>query len=695
MKPRILTGPIAAGAGYFAGMPYPLGATVQDGGVNFSLYADRATGIDLLLFDGPDGVEPIQTIRLDPLYNRTFYYWHIFVPGLRAGQVYAYRADGPYFPDLGLRYDYSKVLVDPYARAITYGAYQRAAAARFGEDNIHHALKCVVVDPHDYDWEGDQPLRRPSSNAIIYEMHVRGFTRHPNSGVAPQRAGTYAGLIEKIPYLQELGVTAVELMPVHQFDPQAAPNNLPNYWGYQPIAFFAPHHDYSSRRDPLGPVTEFRDMVKALHRAGIEVILDVVYNHTAEDNQNGPTLAYRGLENRTYYMLNAGRRAEYINYSGVGNTLNANNSIVRRFIADSLRYWVEHMHVDGFRFDLASVLSRGSDGRPLDDPPLLWEIESDPVLAGTRIIAEAWDAGGLYQVHNFVGKRWAVWNGQYRDTLRRFVKSDPGLTVGLADAIGGSPFLFRRLDRDPIRSINYITCHDGFTLNDLVSYNEKHNWANGEDNRDGSSDNHSWNCGAEGATGDATVETLRRRQIKNFLTLLLLSQGTPMLLMGDEVRRSQWGNNNAFDQDNELSWLDWDNVERHADVLRFTQTLLRFRRQSRLFHDRSFWITPGGTEIHWHGLALGRPDWGAESRVLAFELSNAMAAEHLHVMINAYWQPLDFELPFLTTGRAWRRLVDTALDPPHDISDPPSGPLLGARHYRVQPRSVVVLVAAA
>ncbi|MCW5881784.1 MAG: glycogen debranching protein GlgX [Anaerolineae bacterium] len=675
-------------------MPYPLGATVQDGGVNFSLYADRATGIDLLLFDGPDGVEPVQTIRLDPIYNRTFYYWHIFVPGVGAGQVYAYRADGPYFPDLGLRYDHSKVLVDPYARAITYGAYQRAAAARFGEDNIHHALKCVVVDPHDYDWEGDRPLRRPSSNAIIYEMHVRGFTRHPNSGVTPERAGTYAGLIEKIPHLQELGVTAVELMPVHQFDPQAAPNNLPNYWGYQPIAFFAPHHDYSSHRDPLGPVTEFRDMVKALHRAGIEVILDVVYNHTAEDNQNGPTLSCRGLENRTYYMLNSSRRAEYINYSGVGNTLNANNSIVRRLIADSLRYWVEHMHVDGFRFDLASVLSRGSDGRPLDDPPLLWEIESDPVLAGTRIIAEAWDAGGLYQVHNFVGKRWAVWNGQYRDTVRRFVKSDPGLTVGLADAIGGSPFLFRRLDRDPIRSINYITCHDGFTLNDLVSYNEKHNWANGEDNRDGSSDNHSWNCGAEGATGDAAVEALRRRQIKNLLTILLLSQGTPMLLMGDEMRRTQWGNNNAFDQDNELSWLDWGNLERHADVLRFTQTLLRFRRHSRLFHDRSFWITPGGTEIHWHGLALGWPDWGAESRVLAFELSNAAAAEHLHVMINAYWQPLNFELPSLTTGRTWHRLVDTALDSPYDISEPPFGPLLGAHHYRVQPRSVVVLIAA-
>jgi glycogen operon protein len=525
-------------------------------------------------------------------------------------------------------------------------------------------------------------------------MHVRGFTRHPSSGVPAEKRGSFAGVIEKIPYLQELGIKTVELMPIQQFDPQAAPQARPNYWGYQPVAYFAPHRDYSSRRDPLGPVNEFRDMIKALHRAGIEVILDVVYNHTAEDDQKGPTLSFRGLENQTYYILNGRDPSEYLNFSGTGNTVNANNSIVRRLILDSLRYWVEQMHVDGFRFDLASVLSRGIDGELHPDPPILWSIESDPVLASTKIIAEAWDAAGLYQVSNFVGFRWAVWNGQYRDTVRRFVKSDPGTTGLLADAIAGSPELFSRMNRDPVRTINYVASHDGFTLNDLVSFNDKHNWANGYDNRDGASQNDSWNCGVEGQTDNRQIEALRVRQIKNFLAILLISQGRPMILMGDEARRSQKGNNNAFNQDNETSWLDWGNLQRHADIYRFARLLIHFHQNSCLFRDRKLGPDANTTQIRWHGTQLNRPDWSEGSHSLAFELLNETCSECLFVMMNAYWEALDFELPELPVGRSWQRLVDTNLPSPEDFSESPTSlPSSEDRRYRLGPRSMVVLVA--
>ncbi len=549
-----------------------------------------------------------------------------------------------------------------------------------------------MVDPTTYDWEGDEPLKRSYEKSLIYEMHVRGFTAHPSSSLPEEQRGTYAGVIAKIPYLQELGVRAVELMPVQQFDPQAAPYPRPNYWGYQPVAYFAPHSEYSSRRDPLGAVDEFRDMVKALHRAGIEVILDVVYNHTAEDDQNGPTLCYRGLENPTYYILNPHNPAEYLNYSGTGNTVNANNSIVRRMILDSLRYWVEHMHVDGFRFDLASVLSRGIDGELHPDPPILWSIESDPVLAGTKIIAEAWDAGGLYQVTNFIGLRWAVWNGLYRDTVRRFVKSDPGVVDDLADALVGSPKLFSHQNRDPVRSINYITSHDGFTLNDLVSYNQKHNWDNGYENRDGTDENYSWNCGVEGPTDREDVEKLRVRQIKNFFTILLMSQGQPMLLMGDEARRTQQGNNNAFDQDNEISWFNWQFVEKHAEIFRFVKTLIQYHQQSCLFRDRQLWDNSGSTEVHWHGIRLNAPDWSENSRSLAIELINHACSEHIHIMLNSFWEPQTFDLPNLPGGETWQRLLDTSLPVPEDICLPPVPLPEQQRRYQLSPRSVVVLV---
>jgi glycogen operon protein len=677
---------------YSRGKSYPLGATVTSAGVNFSIFSNNATRLELLLFDAPEAIQASKVIPLNPDTNRTFYYWHIFVPGLKAGQLYGYRAYGPFNPHKGMRYDPSKVLVDPYAKAVAYGNYQREIAKRYGEDNLPWCMKSVVVDPDDYDWEGDEPLQRPYDKSIIYELHVGGFTRHPNSGVAPGKRGTYAGLVEKIPYLKELGIKTIELMPVQQFDPQASPQLRPNYWGYQPIAYFAPHCDYSARRDPCGPVDEFRDMVKALHRAGIEVILDVVYNHTAEEDQTGPTLSYRGLENETYYMLNSDNPAEYQNYSGTGNTLNANNSIVRRLILESLRYWVETMHVDGFRFDLASVLSRGIDGELHPDPPVLWSIESDPVLAGAKIIAEAWDASGLYQVTNFIGLRWAVWNGLYRDTVRRFVKSDPGQVSSLADAIVGSPNLFNGMNQDPVRSINYIASHDGFTMNDLVSYNEKHNWENGYDNEDGARVNFSWNCGVEGPADDPQVDALRVRQIKNILTILCVSQGRPMLLMGDEARRTQHGNNNAFNQDNKTSWFDWENLQKHAEIFRFAKILIRNHQNSCLLRDRQLWANSNNTEVRWHGTQLNQPNWGYDSHSLAFELINHICAEQWFVILNAYWQPLEFEIPALPENRSWRRLVDTNLPTPEDISEQPTPLPPETRNYRLGARSVVVLI---
>ncbi|MBN2145756.1 MAG: glycogen debranching protein GlgX, partial [Anaerolineales bacterium] len=567
----------------YAGRSYPLGATVYGNGVNFSVFSRHCTVLELLLFDDPADERPSRTILLDPQQNRTFYYWHVFVRGLQAGQLYAFRAHGPYSPERGLRFDGDKVLVDPYARAVAYGDnYSRAAAQRPGS-NAAHSMKSVVVDPRGYNWEGDTPLQNPFAGTLIYEVHIGGFTRNPNSELPENLRGTYAGLVHKIPYLKQLGVTAVELLPVQQFDEQEAPAGLTNYWGYGPVNFFSPHRGYSSQKSHLGPVEEFKDMVKALHRAGIEVILDVVFNHTAEGDHTGPVLSFRGLENRAYYLLNPERQAYYANYTGVGNTINANHSIVRRLVMDALHYWVQVMHVDGFRFDLASVLARDEEGVPLRNPPLLWEIESDPIMAGTKIIAEAWDAAGLYQVGSFIGHRWAEWNGQYRDDVRRFIKGDLDTASRLAARISGSRDLYPQPDREPNRSVNFITCHDGFTLNDLVSYNQKHNEANLLSNTDGSEANYSWNCGVEGPTDDAQIEKLRIQQIKNFLVVLFTSQGTPMFLMGDEVRRTQSGNNNNFCQDTPLSWFDWQAVERQAGLLRFVSKLAAFSQECDLF----------------------------------------------------------------------------------------------------------------
>ena len=677
------------------GKTFPLGATVELSGVNFSLFSRDASGIELLLFDHEDDARPARVISLEPVVNRTYHYWHVFVPGLRAGQLYAYRTQGPFDPSNGMRFDREKVLLDPYGRGVAVPKNYSRDAARERGGNAAAAMKSVIVDPRLYNWEGDTPLRRPSSQTIIYEMHVRGFTRNPNSGVSEEARGTFRGLIERIPYLQDLRVSAVELLPVFQFDPQDCPPGRINYWGYAPVSFFAPHGDYSSRHDALGPIDEFRDMVKALHRAQIEVILDVVFNHTAEGDDRGPTLSFRGIDNNTYYILEQDR-SRYANYSGTGNTLNADHPIVRRMIVDSLRYWVEEMHVDGFRFDLASILARDSTGRVMSNPPVLWDIETDPALAGTKMIAEAWDAAGLYQVGSFVGDSWKEWNGHFRDDVRSFFRSENGSVRRFADRLLGSHEIYRHEAREAEQSVNFVTCHDGFTLNDLVSYNQKHNEANGEENRDGANDNRSWNCGVEGPTNDLGIEEIRNRQVKNFLTVTMLSLGLPMILMGDEVRRTQGGNNNAYCHDNEGTWFDWSLVEQHPDVRRFVKLLIarRLLRDTDAERQRKT-LTQLISEGFkgWHGVKLHQPDWSDGSHSIAFSAELAREGLAAFAIFNAYWQPLEFELPptYGAKSGPWRRWIDTFMESPQDIVEWQRASPVSGHKYQAGPRSVVVL----
>jgi isoamylase len=673
------------------GSPYPIGASVTATGVNFSVFSYHATRAELLLFDTENAIQPSRIIDLVPGTNRTSHYWHVHLPGIKAGQLYGYRMSGPYAPDLGHRFDPEKVLLDPYARVISSRNYQRSTAAKSG-DNAGTAAKSVVADLSGYDWQGDRPLDHPFSSTILYEVHVGGFTRNPNSGITEEKRGTYAGLIEKIPYLKDLGITAVELMPVFQFDAQDAPAGLENYWGYSPMSFFAPHEGYSSRTDPLGCLDEFRDMVKALHKAGIEVILDVVYNHTAEGGTGGPTFSFKGLDNRFYYLL-SDDLSQYADYTGTGNTLNTNFSVVRRMIGDSLRYWVSEMHVDGFRFDLAAVLTRDEHGRPGGDAPILWEIDSDPVLAGRKLIAEAWDPGGLYLVGSFGGDRWKEWNGRFRDDVRRFLKSDRDTVINLRQRLLGSPDIYTKRHHPPGQSINFVTCHDGFTLNDLFSFNGKHNESNGENNRDGASENYSWNCGVEGLTDDPEVERLRARQIRNALTLNLLSVGTPMLTMGDEVRRTQLGNNNAYCQNNEVSWFDWSLCQTHADLHRFVQLLIQLRLRFATNRSGNFLSLADFIErakIQWHGVHLWAPDLSVDSHSLAASayLENGVG---FHLMINAYWESLCFALPSVPEGAGpWRRLIDTFQGSPSDFLEQ-EAETQHQTSYTVQSRSIVLM----
>ncbi|ABQ25013.1 glycogen debranching protein GlgX [Geotalea uraniireducens] len=682
-----------------SGTSSPLGATVFPGGVNFSIFSRDCTGVELHLFDRVDDARPSRTVTLHPKRNRTYHYWHTFVPGLGSGQLYGYRVAGPHDPRRGLRFDPYKLLIDPYGRAVAVPAgYSRRAVAEPG-DNAAVAMKSVVADPRGYDWEGDIPLKRPFSRTVIYELHVAGFTRPPSSGVTEGKRGTYAGLVEKIPYLQELGVTAIELLPVFQFDARDAPEGFDNYWGYSPISFFAPHAAYSSRPDPLGPLDEFRDMVKALHRAGIEVILDVVFNHTAEGDDRGPTLCYRGLANNFYYTLEPDGET-YANYSGCGNTLNANNPIVRRLISDSIHYWVREMHVDGFRFDLASILARDERGDLLENPPLLWDIETDPALAGIKLIAEAWDAAGLYQVGSFIGDSWKEWNGKFRDDVRSFLRGDAGTVTRFASRLLASPDIYGHQEREPEQSINFVTCHDGFTLNDLVSYNRKHNEANGEENRDGTDLNLSWNCGGEGPSDDPAIEALRNRQVKNFLTVTLLALGAPMLLMGDEVRRTQWGNNNAYCQDNETGWFDWGLLEQHSDVRRFVRLLIDARLKRDLaVEDPDLTLNQllRQARLEWHGVRLGRPDWGDNSHSIALTTWSLTGRFVFHLMVNAWRESLAFELPLVRKqpGVGWRRWLDTSLASPADIVPLDETPAVEGKTYELPPHSLAVMFARA
>jgi isoamylase len=680
-----------------AGKSFPLGATACPGGVNFSVFVKGGEAVELLLFDHADDAQPSRTITLDPVTNRSRHYWHVIVPGIEVGQIYGYRVKTA-ARARELRFDPRKVLLDPYGRAIARPLnYSRVAATKPGE-NFSTALKSVVTDVSRYNWEGDEPLRRPFSRTVIYEMHVAGFTKHPSSGVDPAKRGTYAGLVDKISYLQDLGATAVELQPVFQFDEQDAPTGLTNYWGYSPVSFFTPHSGYSSRSDPLAVLDEFRDMVKAFHRAGIEIILDVVYNHTAEGGGNGPTLCFKGLANEMYYILdqNTGR---YANYTGTGNTLNANESVVRRLIRDSLHYWVQIMHVDGFRFDLASILSRDESGRPLANPPILWDIDSAPSLADTKLIAEAWDAAGLYQVGSFVGDFWKEWNGRFRDDVRSFMKADNDTVTRIPYRLFGSPDIYGRAQREPEQSINFVTCHDGFTLNDLLSYNVKHNEVNGENNCDGMDANLSWNCGIEGPSDDPAIEKLRNRMVKNFLAVTLLSVGTPMLLMGDEVRRTQRGNNNAYCQDNEINWFDWSLLEEHRDIHRFVKILIGIRRRETETTSLDLTLNQLLKRAHLecHGVKLQRPDWSSQSHSLAITASALSADLDLYLALNAYWEPLRFDLPPIPEDGLgpWRRWLDTFLEAPDDICPLSNAPLIAGSSYLVNPRSVVALARSA
>jgi isoamylase len=663
------------------GDPRPFGATEAGGGVNFAIFSRNATRVRLELFDHAEDAAPARTIDLDVARNRTGDVWHVWVKGIGPGQLYAYRVDGPYDPSQGHRFNFNKLLLDPHATAISQQPpWDFAAALGYDPlpperdlsiskvDNAGSMPKCVFInDP--YDWHDDQPPKHPWSKTIIYETHVRGLTIHPTSAV--DHPGTYRGLMEKIPYLQSLGVTAVELMPVQEFNENSVTRRNPqtnqrlkNYWGYDPVNFYAPEASYSSSGGLGQQKLEFKEMVRAFHSAGIEVILDVVFNHTAEGDDLGPTLCFRGLDNDIFYMLAADKR-DYKDYTGTGNTVNANHPVVRRHIMSALRHWMIEMHVDGFRFDLASVLGRDGDGNMLANAPLLEDIAEDPVLRNVKLIAEAWDAAGAYQVGSFSERRWAEWNGQYRDDVRRFWRGDDGMLGLFANRICGSADIYTRSGKGPEGSINFIACHDGFTLNDLVSYRYKHNEANGENDHDGTDANFSENYGWEGETTDAGIEALRKRQIKNFLLTLLVSRGVPMLLGGDEFRRTQRGNNNAYCQDNEISWYDWSYLEKHQEIYKFVQGMIAFRCAHPVLSEEQFYTD---AEIQWFGPYGGSPNW-AHAKEKQFACLIREDDRHaLLMMFNAGGDAVDFALPRLPTGVQWYLAADTSLPFPRDLS---------------------------
>lgn len=658
------------------GHRFPFGATVDSRGTNFSVWGRFATRVELLLFERSDSQAPFQIMELDPEVNKTFYAWHAYVEELSPPIFYGWRMDGlGDARSTGHRFNKEKLLLDPWALAVTQESWDRKRACLPG-DNVACSMRGVVLGDGPYDWEGDKPLNHPMEQSVIYEMHVGGFTRHPSSQAA--HSGTFAGVIDKIPYLKALGVTDVELLPVMAFDEQDIPEGATargskNYWGYSTHSFFSPHPGYVMSPEKGTHRQEFRDMVKALHQAGIGVILDVVLNHTSEGGEGGPTINFKGIGNTGFYHLDQNDRRIYRDYTGCGNTVNCNTPVVSDYLVGCLEYWVQEMHVDGFRFDLASVLVRDPNGAPTYLAPTPWRIEFSNTLANTSIIAEAWDAAGLYQVGDFPGFRWAEWNGRYRDAIRRFVRGDRGLIGEVAGRVSGSSDLYESEGRLPINSVNFVTCHDGFSLYDLVSYNGKHNEANCEDNRDGNNDNLSWNCGAEGVTSDPQILSLRKQQAKNFMAILLLSQGVPMILAGDEVLRTQQGNNNCYCQDNDLSWFDWTLTEKHGEMLRFVAKMIGFRKRHPCLMRKHF-LTGKKKEkslfpdVTWHGTKLGEPLWfDPNAQILAYTLGRQSEGEEdLHVVFNMSDHPADMELPPLA-GLAWHRAIDTGQPSPADF----------------------------
>ncbi|MDR2756436.1 MAG: glycogen debranching protein GlgX [Planctomycetaceae bacterium] len=664
--------------------PLPYGAILHDNGVQFVVVSRLAKSMKLLLYEKVTDLEPSDVIQFNREENRWGHVWSLFVKGLQAKQLYHFQADGPFEPEKGLRFDGRARLIDPYTKALA-GTFLPSS------DGIIRPPKCVVIDDDDFDWRGDQHIRYDLSKSIIYELHVRGFTQSPSSET--NHSGTYLGLIEKIPYLQDLGITAVELMPIHEF-PIKGSNGLEpkikNYWGYDTMAFFSPHRGYAYGKEPGAQVREFKEMVRAFHQAGIEVILDVVFNHTCEGNEFGPTLSFKGLDNQIYYMLDRGQY--YKNYSGCGNTVNGNHPIVREMIFNCLRHWVHNYHIDGFRFDLASILSRDQSGNLQANPPLIEQISEDPLLADTKIIAEAWDAAGAYQVGSFgvygIGsQRWAEWNGKYRDDIRRFWRGDQNMTGALATRLSGSSDLYSYSGRHPQNSINFVTAHDGFTMNDLVSYNYKHNEENGEQNRDGENNNWSCNYGVEGLTTNREIESVRNRQIKNMMATLLLSQGIPMLSAGDEVRRTQRGNNNAYCQDNAISWFDWRLLKRHGDIRRFVRELIRFRKKEVTVRQPYFMtgqqrISAGLPDISWYGALGGAVPWNnsldRSLTCLIAAVPPTMEHEgslyHLLMMFHGGWEPRDFCFPAACQNFSWRLFLDTSSAAPNDIFPEGTGP---------------------
>ncbi|MCC8401584.1 glycogen debranching protein GlgX [Paraburkholderia sp. MMS20-SJTN17] len=677
------------------GSRFPPGASEVPGGINFCIFCRHATRVELLLYEAADSPEPFQIVTLAADTNRTFFFWHVMVEALPIGTHYTWRVDGPReTQSSGERFDPDRELLDPDARAVSDALWTRPPPGKPSPAG-HATHRAIVTETLPV---CSTLVSRGLDDALIYELHVGGFTRHASSGV--EHPGTFAGLIEKIPYLKQLGVTHVELLPVMAFDeqdvpPAAAARGLTNYWGYSTHSYYSPHPRYC--RDPARAPQEFRALTDALHTAGIGVLLDVVFNHTAEAGETGPIINFKGLGNDIFYHLDAADRRRYRDYTGCGNTVNCNHPLVTTFIVHCLEYWVVRLGVDGFRFDLASVFARDQRGELMPDPPLPWAIESSRVLSHVPLIAEAWDAAGMYQVGAFPGMAWAEWNGRYRDVIRRFVRGDPGIIGEVATCIAGSSDLYADDGRLPNNSINYVTCHDGFTLMDLVSYESKRNEANGDENRDGTSDNLSWNCGAEGETGDARILGLRHRQARNLMALLFLSQGVPMMLAGDEVLRSQRGNNNAYCQDNALSWFDWTPTESGSAMLRFVQALIALRKRHASLRRRRFLTgrpSPGQTrpDVAWHGERLHEPGWhDPRARLLVVTLGGEAPGEPaLHAVFNMDDGACTVQLP-APDGQHWRRIVDTARDAPHDIVQSAQQAAIESEQCRVEARSVVVL----